>query len=49
VSFEERKSFAEREHLLFLETSAKARTNISQAFQVLTAEVIARYDKGAFD
>jgi small GTP-binding protein len=49
VSFEEGQRFAEREHLLFSETSAKVATNISQAFELLVAEVIARYEKRAFD
>jgi hypothetical protein len=49
VSFEEGKKFADQEHLLFIETSAKDATNISQAFELVTAEVIARYEKGAFD
>jgi small GTP-binding protein len=49
VSFEEGKSFADREQLLFIETSAKDGTNISEAFEMVTAEAIVRYEKGAFD
>jgi Ras-related protein Rab-11A len=48
VSFQEEKSFADREHLLFIETSANDAANISQVFELLSAEVIRVYEKGAF-
>jgi small GTP-binding protein len=46
VSFEEGRSFAQSAHLLFIETSAKDATNISQAFEMLASEVIRRIEKG---
>jgi Ras-related protein Rab-11A len=49
VNVEEGKGFAEREHLLFLETSAVDATNVTEAFKLVTAEVIARYERGALD
>jgi small GTP-binding protein len=48
VSFEEGQSFAEGEHLLFIETYAKDPTNISEAFWLLTVEVIRRIEDGDF-
>jgi small GTP-binding protein len=49
VSFEEGKRLAAREHLLFIETSAKDTTSVSRAFEMLAAQVIAGYEKRAFD
>jgi GTPase SAR1 family protein len=42
VSFEEGKRFAERKHLLFIETSGMDATNTCEAFRMLAAEVIRR-------
>jgi small GTP-binding protein len=49
VTFEEGRSFAERENVLFMETSGEDATNISEAFELLTAEVIERYENGSLD
>jgi hypothetical protein len=49
VSFEEGMSFAEREHLHFIETSALTGRNIAEAVELLTAEYIARYERGNLD
>jgi Ras-related protein Rab-11A len=48
VSFEEGKSYAESEHMLFIETSALNGTNIPEAFQMLTAEALERRDRRLF-
>jgi small GTP-binding protein len=48
VSFEDGKSLAEGEYLLFIETSAREGTNVTEAFDLLTNEVLRRYDMGAF-
>jgi small GTP-binding protein len=42
VSFEKASKFAEREGLILIETSAKYGTNISEAFELLTTEVLGR-------
>jgi small GTP-binding protein len=42
VSFEEGQRFAEREHLLFIETSANYAYNISETFELVTAQAIER-------
>jgi hypothetical protein len=49
VGFKAEKILAECENRLFIEPSANYPTNISRAFEMLTAEVIARYKQGVFD
>jgi GTPase SAR1 family protein len=48
-SFEGAKRLAALEHLLFIETSAKDATNIYRAFEMLASEIIAGYERRAFD
>jgi GTPase SAR1 family protein len=48
VSTEEGKSFADRENLLFLETSAKDSTNVEEAFSQLITEIIKASAKVGF-
>jgi GTPase SAR1 family protein len=49
VTCGEGRSFAEREYVLFIETSERDATNVSEAFELMTAEVIARYERGDLD
>jgi small GTP-binding protein len=46
VRFEDGESFADREHMLFIETSAKDATNLSQAFELMAIETIRRIENG---
>jgi hypothetical protein len=46
VSFEDGKSFAEHERLIFIETSANDATSVTAAFEVLTTEVLRRIEEG---
>jgi len=39
VSTEEGEAFAKKHHLMFLETSAKANTNVEQAFITMASEI----------
>jgi small GTP-binding protein len=48
VSSEEAASLAQKEHLLFIETSAKEATNVTDAFDRLVSEIVDVHDQSAF-
>jgi small GTP-binding protein len=48
VSSEEAATLAQREHLLFIETSAKEATNVTDAFDRLISEIVDVHDQSAF-
>lgn len=49
VSEQELRDFAEKHGALFIETSAKSRYNVEEAFVVLSREVIGAIDRGEID
>jgi small GTP-binding protein len=49
VSFEDGMRLAERENLLFVETSAKDSSNVKEGFTKLISEILTTYTKTGFD
>jgi Ras-related protein Rab-2A len=49
ISTEEAEAYAQQEHMLYIETSAKTGKNINEAFTELTCEVLKNIEAGRYD
>jgi small GTP-binding protein len=49
ISMEEGISFAQNQNLLFIETSAKEATNVSESFRKLLTAIVNKYNRTGFD